>query len=546
MIEQLVVKDYILFEKAQIDFNNGMSVITGETGAGKSLLIDAIGYLSGDRLHSNIVRQGKEKCVLTMVISTENENVLNFLQENDFEIEDGQIIISRTITQNQKSTIRINQQITTLGFVKQLVGMMVDVHSQMDTYQLMDEKVQLNLLDQYANTMSLRKDVEKAYSEYRRCFMNLKEAKEETYSDDELDYATLQYNKIEELDVKEGEFESLQEQIKIYENAQNTLDSLNASIYALDKESGILDTIYDLYRNLSKDVVLAPFSSSLENQYHELMDICEELKEKRSSFDQNINLDALQEREHAIRTMFRKHGGSYESLMRAKDAYLEKIDKILHRQDVIDKLEKELKNKETTYHSLAIKLSKKRQSVFKELSKKIEEHCHDLMLEKARFKVARLEKEASKDGIDLINFEVSMNPGQPFSPLKLSASGGELSRLMLALKVVFQSQNGIETIIFDEIDTGVSGKVAFAMGNKMHNLAQKYQVLCITHLASVACWANTHYCVKKEASKTSTKTAIHELDEQQTIEELAVMSHGDVSESGVLAAQELKKRVKAQ
>lgn len=545
MIEQLVVKDYILFEKAQIDFNKGMSVITGETGAGKSLLIDAIGYLSGDRLHSNIVRQGKEKCVLTMVLSTENEQVLQFLEDNDFEIEDGQIIISRTITQNQKSTIRINQQITTLNFVKKLIGMMIDVHSQMDTYQLMDEKVQLNLLDQYAQTLQLRKEVGDAYSSYHKCVLKLKEVKEETYSDDELDYATAQYNKIEELDVKEGELEELQEQIKIYANAQNTLDLLNESIYSLDKENGILDTIYDMYRSLSKDALLYEYSTSLENQYHEIMDICEELKDKRSSFEQGVDLDSLQEREHAIRTMFRKHGGSYQSLMEAKEGYLEKIDKILHRQDVIDKLEKELKKQESAYTTLAQKLSKKRQSVFKELSQKIEEHCHDLMLEKAKFQVARTSKEASRDGIDEICFEVSMNPGQPFSPLKLSASGGELSRLMLALKVVFQSQNGIETIIFDEIDTGVSGKVAFAMGNKMHNLSQNYQVLCITHLASVACWANTHYCVKKEASKTSTKTAIQELDEQKTIEELAVMSNGDVSESGILAAKELKKRVKA-
>ncbi|MBQ0065306.1 MAG: DNA repair protein RecN [Firmicutes bacterium] len=545
MIEQLVVKDYILFEKAQIDFNSGMSVITGETGAGKSLLIDAIGYLSGDRIHSNIVRQGKEKCVLTMVMSCDNEQVKNFLEENDFEMEDNQIIISRTVTQNQKSTIRINQQITTLGFVKKLIGMMVDVHSQMDTYQLMDEKVQLDLLDQYANTYDLSQEVKEAYSLYHGCILKLKEVKEETYSDDELNYATAQYNKIEELDVKKGELEELQEQIKIYENAQNTMDLLNSSIYALDKEAGVLDTIYDMYRSCSKDATLSEQAASLENQYHELMDICEQLKEKRSAFEDGVDLDHLQEREHAIKTMFRKHGGSYESLMQAKADYLDKIDKILHRQDVIDKLEKECQKQEKNYFDLAKKLSKNRQAVFKELAEKIEAHCHDLMLEKARFKVSRSEKEASRDGIDAISFEVSMNPGQPFTPLKTSASGGELSRLMLALKVVFQSQKGIGTIIFDEIDTGVSGKVAFAMGNKMHSLSQNYQVLCITHLASVACWANTHYCVKKEASKTSTKTSIQELSEDQSIEELAIMSNGTVSESGLMAARELKKRVNA-
>ena len=228
--------------------------------------------------------------------------------------------------------------------------------------------------------------------------------------------------------------------------------------------------------------------------------------------------------------------------MKAKEQYMETIDKIIHRQAVLERLSKEKEEALTLYQTKAESLSKQRKSVFNDLSSQIETHFKDLMLKNARFKVDVQRKEPSANGIDDINFVVSMNPGQPFSLLKDSASGGELSRLMLALKVVFQSQQGIDTIIFDEIDTGVSGKVAYAMGHKMKTLSKDYQVLCITHLASVAAWADHHYRVAKNSQSDSTLAHVEELSDQQVLEELALMSSGSVSKASLMAAKELKER----
>ena len=227
------------------------------------------------------------------------------------------------------------------------------------------------------------------------------------------------------------------------------------------------------------------------------------------------------------------------SLMESKKNIMDKIDRIIHRQDVFDKLEKEKEESFAAYMKLANELSVKRKDVFSLLESKVMEHCKDLMLENARFKISCTEKKPSSNGIDEIEFLVSMNPGQDFSSLSVSASGGELSRLMLALKVVFQASNGIETIIFDEIDTGVSGKVALAMGAKMKALSHKYQVLCITHLASVAVMANTHYLVSKKSTFNETITRVQKLDHEQTIQELAIMTSGEASVKAKESMQDL-------
>lgn len=228
----------------------------------------------------------------------------------------------------------------------------------------------------------------------------------------------------------------------------------------------------------------------------------------------------------------------------AKKRELEQqIDRILHRETVLKQSKMDLEKAEKTYVELAQKLSQKRQSCFKELESKVMSHCRDLMLEHCQFQIRQKPKAYSEDGIDAIAFYISMNPGQPFVPLKESASGGELSRLMLALKVVFQTQKGIETVIFDEIDTGVSGRVAYAMGEKMHAISESYQVLCITHLASVAAWADTHYCVRKSSDKDSTSTSIDELGVDASLVELATMSAGKPTPAALQAAKELKERV---
>lgn len=538
MIEQLSVKDYVLFKSCIIDFTDGMSVITGETGAGKSLLIDAIGYLSGNRIKSNVIRNGKDKAILSMVL-TSNEKVNAILEENGFEVDD-QVIISRTILNNNKSTVRINQQITTLSFVRKIVNLLVDIHSQMDTYRLMDTSVQMELLDSYAKTMDLKASVKEAYVKYSNVLHELETLKNEEFSDAELEFLTTQLDEIENANIQEDELDALNDQIHEATSWYKNSEDLSSCLYEIDKENGALDSLYTLYKQASKSPILNDYEESFKNLYYSLQGVDEELKHMRDTHsNDSLDLDSLQSRQYLIKKLYRKYGGSYTSLMESKKSITDKIDRIIHRQDVFDKLEKEKEESFTAYMKLANALSLKRKEVFSQLESKVMEHCKDLMLENARFMISCMEKKPSSNGIDDIEFLVSMNPGQDFSSLSASASGGELSRLMLALKVVFQATNGIETIIFDEIDTGVSGKVALAMGAKMKALSKNYQVLCITHLASVAVYANTHYLVNKKVSASETITNVQELDQDKTIQELAVMTSGEASQKAKESMQDL-------
>lgn len=538
MIEQLSVKDYVLFKSCIIDFTDGMSVITGETGAGKSLLIDAIGYLSGNRIKSNVIRNGKDKAILSMVL-TSNDRVNAILEENGFEVDD-QVIISRTILNNNKSTVRINQQITTLSFVRKIVNLLVDIHSQMDTYRLMDTSVQMELLDSYAKTMDLKASVKEAYVKYSNVLHELETLKNEEFSDAELEFLTAQLDEIENANIQEDELDALNDQIHEATSWYKNSEDLSSCLYEIDKENGALDSLYTLYKQASKSPILNDYEESFKNLYYSLQSVDEELKHMRDTHsNDSLDLDSLQSRQYLIKKLYRKYGGSYTSLMESKKSITDKIDRIIHRQDVFDKLEKEKEESFAAYMKLAKALSLKRKACFKELESKVMEHCKDLMLENARFMISCMEKKPSSNGIDDIEFLVSMNLGQDFSSLSASASGGELSRLMLALKVVFQASNGIETIIFDEIDTGVSGKVALAMGAKMKALSKNYQVLCITHLASVAVYANTHYLVNKKASASETITSVQELDQDKTIQELAVMTSGEASQKAKASMQDL-------
>lgn len=542
MIEQLMVKDYILFDYALVDFTHGMHVITGETGAGKSLLIDAIGYLSGKRINGNIVRKGKDKAILQMVCSTSSPKISQMLEENGFEVEDS-ILITRTVQANQKSTIRINQQITTLSFVRELVSYMIDMHSQMDTYQLMQPSVQLDLLDALAQTKDLREEVAQQYTTLKTIEKEYHTCKNESLSDDELDYLTAQLNRIDELNIQEGELESLQEKVKICAEMEKNTELFSQSIYQLNKENGLMDTCYDLSKELSKTNSTSEIANQLMDIYYRFDEIKENLQEQLNQFDQSSeSIDEMESRIYTIKAMYKRYGGSFSSLMEAKANLEKKIERFLSREHILAEMETNLSKARKAYDQLAEELSQKRKAIFSSVEQQVNQHCHDLMLEHADFHISSQEKEASKDGKDAIEFLISMNPGQPLVPLKDSASGGELSRLMLALKVVFQAQQGVDTIIFDEIDTGVSGKVAFAMGHKMHTLAQHYQVLCITHLASVACFGDRHYCVQKTSEDGSTQTSIHLLNEKETLEELAVMSSGQVNQASLQAAQELKDR----
>ncbi len=540
MIEQITVQNYILFDKASVEFEDGMSVITGETGAGKSLLIDAIGYLCGGRIQGSIVRQGQDKAVLRMVL-TSSPAADALLLEHGFEPEEV-LTITRTVNAAGKSQVRLNGQITTLGFIRQLTARLIDIHSQLDTIQLMDPAVQLDLLDQYAGVD--RQGVQDAWKEFASARQALQQAQNETYSDEELEFVTAQLNEIDSAKAGEGELEQLQESIRTASRSQKTEEEVREILGLLKKDGGILESVYELARVMKKNPGLAGRSDEIQSLYYQLESVGEEAQEQLDSVrDQARDLDAMQDREYQLKRLYRKYGGSREAMMKKRQALETRVDRILHRQDLFDKLEKQKKAALAAYVEKARALSKAREAVIPELQEQILSHARDLMLEHARFEIRRTDKTPGETGMDDITFYASMNPGQPLTPVRQSASGGELSRLMLALKTVFQTREGIDTIIFDEIDTGVSGKVALAMGSKMHKIADNRQVLCITHLASVAVWADRHFTVSKESDGQTTLTRISELDHEETLRELAIMAHGHATEQAVDGMRELQKEV---
>ncbi|WP_300940446.1 DNA repair protein RecN [Faecalibaculum rodentium] len=540
MIEQITVQNYILFDKASVEFEDGMSVITGETGAGKSLLIDAIGYLCGGRIQGSIVRQGQDKAVLRMVL-TSSPAADALLAEHGFEPEEV-LTITRTVNAAGKSQVRLNGQITTLGFIRQLTARLIDIHSQLDTIQLMDPAVQLDLLDQYAGVD--RQGVQDAWKEFASARQALQQAQNETYSDEELEFVTAQLNEIDSAKAGEGELEQLQESIRTASRSQKTEEEVREILGLLKKDGGILESVYELARVMKKNPGLAGRSDEIQSLYYQLESVGEEAQEQLDSVrDQARDLDAMQDREYQLKRLYRKYGGSREAMMEKRQALETRVDRILHRQDLFDKLEKQKKAALAAYVEKARALSKAREAVIPELQEQILSHARDLMLEHARFEIRRMDKTPGETGMDDITFYASMNPGQPLTPVRQSASGGELSRLMLALKTVFQTREGIDTIIFDEIDTGVSGKVALAMGSKMHKIAENRQVLCITHLASVAVWADRHFTVSKESDGQTTLTRISELDHEETLRELAIMAHGHATEQAVDGMRELQKEV---
>ena len=544
MIDQLMVQDYILFENAQIDFKNNMSVITGETGAGKSLLIDAIHVISGGRVSKGVVRKGKDKAVLQMILSNPDQEVRAMLEENGFD-PDEDIILTRIVNTNGKSRMLLNSRTTTNAFVSEIVSRMVDIHSQMDTVRLMDPQLQLDMLDRFAKTEELRQKTADAYAVLHKKAVEIKKLKTQTFSDAHLEAITRQLNEISAAKVQDGELEELDARIEQAEKIVAATENLSEASYYWKKEGGISDQLYTALKLLEDTPTNENYGDRLHDLYYQLQDLFENISETQSDASEDgQSLDQLHEREFLIRQLFKKYGGSYQALMETEKSLNQQVDLILHRQDLFDRLEKEKKEATKVYTALASQLHKQRQDAVPELKSLIEAHARDLMLEHCVFDVHFEKKNPSKDGMDLIEFHASMNPGQPLTPLKQSASGGELSRLMLALKVVFQAENGIGTLVFDEIDTGVSGKVALAMGSKMHALAENYQVLCITHLPSVAVWADDHYRVAKTTDGTTTSTHVSLLNDEEHFEELAIMANGAAEPTAVESMKELSHRVR--
>lgn len=545
MIKEIYVKNFILIDELHLDFHSHFSCFSGETGAGKSLLIDALSILCGARTSSQYIQKGADKALVEVRVEVEpNHPVIALFTDAGYDLEDNTFTLSREFNLEGKSTTRINQRSSTLSFAKEVMSLLVDIHSQHDNQYLLNNRFHLMLLDAYVNETELLSEVRQAYVNFRNTQKELDRLINEEANQDDLDYLLFQLEEIDNLDIKENEVEELETKQKEMASFDKISSKINEAISFI--ESSRYEQLYNVHKDLSEfeNEVLQKANEEITNAYYNIDEQLQNLKDYRSSLHYDEDLyNEIQARIFQINKVFRKHGGTYESFIHKKQSMQERVYQIKHRQEYIVELEAKIAEEHKKFQNIALALSKIRKEKALLLEQEIQKELYDLHLENAKFNISFSEKE-SASGMDNIEFLISMNAGEHLKPLAKVASGGELSRLMLGLKTIFNRLAQIETIVFDEIDNGVSGSVAYAIGKKMYTIAKQSQVFSVTHLAPVAVWADHHYYVEKTQDENKTNSNIRELDTVGVIQELAIIAQGSTSQQALLAAEELYLKTK--
>ena len=543
MLKSLYIKNYILIDELRLDFKSGFSVFTGETGAGKSILIDAIGLLMGDRFSSDLIRHGNDKAVLEAVFYSDNKMIHQLLLNYGIELDSDELIISRELTRDGRSVNRLNNRSIAINILKELSVFLIDIHSQNDTQYLLNNKYHLNLLDEYNPDSNLLSSVKTLFQEYDSIRKELNHKEKTEYNPDDLEFLEFQINEINQANLVEGEDVELESKQKMMMSFEKISTRLKNAIDIFDENDGVSIKFHDALKQLHyidelDDVKRV--NEELNDLYYVLNDKIAELKHSFNSlsFDED-SLNAIQDRLFLINRLKKKYGKSISDIYAFRDQLVERVNMIENRQEVIDKLREHLNRAYDAFYKKAIQLSDYRKSQAKVLKMAIIKEIRDLYLDKAQFEIEFKESEPSSNGVDSVEFLISMNPGENLKPLIKVASGGELSRLMLGMKVIFNKLQKIETVIFDEIDSGVSGRVATAIGQKMSNLSKSAQVFSVTHLGQVAACSHSHYYVSKKQLKDITETNIVELDKQGRINELSMISSGTLNPASIKAAEEL-------
>ena len=544
MIRNLYIQNFVLIEKLALDFNEGFSAFTGETGAGKSILIDAISLLCGERASSSVVSAGCEKAIIEGTFDLSNDQTaVAVLQEAGFAC-DGDVTFTREITKSGKSVARIDHRIAPLSLLKEVLMNQVDIHGQRDNSYLLNTSNHLHLLDAYLKDEKQCEQVKQAYDVYHGLLQEKYRLEHETFNQDDLEFYRYQVNEIESADLQIGEDEILEEKEKRFEMLKDSYEKIN-EIFHLYHEH-VADQLYEINRLMGslKDEAMASVSDTVNDCYYALDDAFTTLASIKDEMDlSEEEINQMEERLFTINRLKRKYGNTIEDILRKKDELQQMIDSFENRQEYLQRIESRIIRAKKEYESCAKTLSEIRTSQSHRLDEEIESQLKDLLLVNARFKtVFQQENEPTAHGAENCEFHISMNKGETLKPLSKTASGGELSRLMLGLKVIFTHLMGIETVIFDEIDTGVSGPVATAIGHKMKSLSLTCQVFAVTHLAQVAACGDTNYFVSKADDGTNTRSTVTMLDEEGVIRQLALIASGVISESSLNAAKELYER----
>ena len=547
MIKQLRIKDYILIDELTANFDKGLNVITGETGAGKSILINAIDIAFAPRVSKEVIKHDKEKAVIELVIENTKHDLTKLFEENGVDNFGSELVLTKEITQNGVRS-RVNGTLVNQEFIRQLKTYFLDIHSQHQTYAFMQPKYHINLLDNYAKEsygikLDAYKEKFKEYQNLQSKLETLKNASDMT--ENQIEFLKFQIDEIDSANIKSStEDEELNSELEVLENAEKLKELTGSAYWAINGDDGsIMEALGKIKQNISK---AASMDKNLEELESNLIDTIERLKDTGSElrdYSQNLDndterLNSIQERLYLLDKLKHKYGGTLEAVLETFDKLTNELNAIEFSTQNIEELEAEIEKTRKELEHTAYEISENRKNYAQVLSVLIQEKLEKLELPKARFEISVQQKELSSDGIDNVEFLISTNVSEDLKPLAKVASGGEISRVMLAIKSIFAQSDDINTVIFDEIDTGISGKASQSVADEIAELSKYHQIILITHQPIIASRADKHFYVRKSQSD-ETKVEVYVLTGENRIKALAELAGGEINEQSMEFAKSL-------
>ncbi len=555
MLSNLKISDIAIIKEAVIDFDNGLNVLTGETGAGKSIIIDAINAILGERTSRELIRTGSNNAEVSAFFENINNDVIAILNEFGIECEeDKSLLISRKISLDGKNICKINGSNVTVSMLKKIGQALINVHGQMDNHNLLNEELHYTYIDGFAENNEIIEEYLCAYHNYcnlKRRYDNL--ITNESEKARKIDLLTYQIKEIEDAGIKIGEWDELEKRKKVLQNAEQLLALVNNAVEIIngnDNFSGVADMLNTASNSLVKasafDESLNSVSDTVAEMSYNIVDCASELNSFLYSLDVDPNeLDIIEERLDILFRLSKKYGKNEEEILAFLENAQKELDDITFSDKLKEQLEVELNEKFNVLDKASRKLSANRQKYGEIFINKVKDELSFLDMASISFKIVQNRKAFDETGADEIYFLISANVGEEPKPLSKIASGGELSRIMLAIKNVLASKDNVQTLIFDEVDTGVSGRAAQKIGIKLKEVSKNRQVLCVTHLAQIACFADNHFLISKSESDNKTYTEVENLDNEGRIHELARIIGGiEASQISLDAAAEMIENAK--
>ena len=549
MLLEISIKNFAIIEAISLNFEKGMTVLTGETGAGKSIIIDAMNMMLGARATTDVIRHGSPKAEIEGLFSIENSLPLQeIFDEQGIDLGD-EIIIRREILQNGRSVSRVNGQMVNLSVLRAIGQHLVDIHGQHDQEELMRPQLHIQMLDEFGDTdfLELKQSYQTnfdAYRQMRKQLLEIKKNQEEHKA--RIEMLEFQMAEIESAALQPGEDLKLNQERDKLLNHKNIADTLTNAYTMLDNEefsslANVRSAMNDMESLEEYDVEYREISTSLSESYYVLEDVTKRLEDIIEDLDFDGNrLMQIESRLDLIHAITRKYGGNVDDVLLYLEKIIEEYNLLTGNNLSSEDMEAELKQLEVSLVDLASKLASARHNLAQQLEIEIQQELKDLYMDKARFQVRFIKGKFSREGNENVEFYISTNPGEDFKPLVKVASGGELSRLMLAIKSAFSRKEGKTSIVFDEVDTGVSGRVAQAIAQKIHKIGQHGQVLAISHLPQVIAIADYQFFIEKISNEHSTVSTVRLLTVEERVEEVAKMLAGEnVTEAALSQAREL-------